>query len=49
MIVIKGKEVSAIRLGEKVISAVYKGAVLVWQAVSNIWLGKDVWKGNDLW
>lgn len=46
MIYKKGKETSAIYLGNKVISAVYHGTVLVWQALSDVWTGRGVWRGN---
>lgn len=49
MIKLGNKDISAIRLGSNVISAVYKGTVLIWQAISNIWRGKDIWRDNDLW
>jgi len=54
MIVINNKEVSAIRLGEKVVSAVYKGAVLVWQAIRSCfgmgyWDDDQPWKDDDAW
>lgn len=49
MIVIGNREISAVRFGEMAVNAVYRGAALVWQAVSNVWHGKDVWKENDLW
>lgn len=54
MIRIAGKEVSALYIGQKAIQAVYKGAVLVWQAVrscfgSGKWQGKKPWKGKEKW
>lgn len=49
-----GKEVTAVYLGERVISAVYHGAQLVWQAVrscfgSGRWFGKKRWLGKERW
>ena len=55
MIRIGSKEVTAIYLGTRVLSAVYKGSALVWQAVRSCfgsghwvrvkpWLGKEGWK-----
>ena len=49
MIYKKGKETSAIYLGNKVISAVYHGTVLVWKALSDIWTGRGEWRGNEVW
>ena len=49
MIYKKGKETSAIYLGNKVISAVYHGTVLVWQVLSDVWIGRGVWRGNEVW
>ena len=49
MIYKKGKETSAIYLGNKVISAVYHGTVLVWQALRDVWIGRGVWRGNEVW
>lgn len=50
------KEISGIFVSGKVITAVYKGAVLVWEAINSCfgagywrgdkpWIGKDAWKG----
>ena len=49
MIYKKGKETSAIYLGNKVISAVYHGAVFVWKALRDVWTGRGVWKRNEVW
>lgn len=49
MIYKKGKETSAIYLGNKVISAVYHGTVLVWKALNDVWIGRGVWRGNEVW
>ena len=49
MIYKKGKETSAIYLGNKVISAVYHGTVLVWMPLSDVWNGRGVWRGNEVW
>lgn len=54
----KGKEISAVYYGEKAITAIYKGAVLVWEAVSSCfgrgfwmnllpWSNEDGWKNNE--
>lgn len=55
---IKDKEFSAVYFGEKAISAIYKGAVLVWEAIRSCfgkgfwinvypWSNEDEWKNND--
>lgn len=54
MIIINGKLISAIRYGEIALSAVYKGATLVWQAVrscfgSGRWIKDKPWLGNEGW
>jgi hypothetical protein len=54
MIIINGKQISVIRHGEKAISAVYKGATLVWQAVRSCfgagrWIGGKPWLGKEGW
>lgn len=54
MIIINGKIISAIRYGEIALSAVYKGATLVWQAVrscfgSGRWIKDKPWLGNEGW
>lgn len=43
------KEVVEVHWGQKVISAIYKGAVLVWEAALRIWKHKQVWKGKEVW
>lgn len=54
MIVKGGKEMSARYHGSKVIMAVYKGAKLVWEAItscfgSGMWLNLRAWKNTDGW
>lgn len=54
MIIINGKLISAIRYGEIALSAVYKGATLIWQAVrscfgSGRWIKDKPWLGNEGW
>lgn len=49
MIVQGSKETSAIYVGQKVVKAVYHGVKLVWQAISNIWIGKQVWRRKEIW
>ena len=49
-----GIEMSARYYGAKTITAVYKGARLVWEAItscfgSGMWLGARPWKGTDGW
>lgn len=48
------KDVSARYFGKKVVTAVYKGARLVWEAVSScfgsgMWSGQRAWKDLDGW
>ena len=54
MIRISEKEVAAIYFGQKAIQAVYKGAVLVWQAIrscfgSGWWDNEKHWIDEDAW
>lgn len=54
MIIKNGKEVTAIYIGTKAVSAIYKGSILIWQAVrscfgSGRWVGKKPWIGKEKW
>lgn len=49
MIVINGKQVSAIHLGTQVIKAVYVGALKVWDYISGIWKDDQIWNDNKKW
>jgi len=60
MIQINGKDVSQIRVGNKIITAVYIGTKLVWQSIrscfgSGFWINSSPWKNdaeserNDRW
>lgn len=49
MIQINGKDVSQIRVGNKIVTAVYIGAKLVWQSIrscfgSGFWINSSPWK-----
>lgn len=49
-----GKQIDQIHFGNRAISAVYKGAVLVWQAVrscfaSGFWINKKPWINDEGW
>ena len=53
-IVVGGKEMELRYLGTKAIEAVYKGAVLIWQAVSSCfgagyWDNEKGWRAADGW
>ena len=48
MININGKELSARYYGRKVITAVYKGTILVWQAVRSCF-GAGFWVNEKPW
>ncbi len=53
-IVYGGKDMEARYIGQRTISAVYKGAVLVWEAISSCfgsgaWFGTRPWSGKDGW
>ena len=54
MIIINGKQITAIHAGGKAVQMVYKGARLVWQAVTSCcgagwWRNDHVWKNDDCW
>lgn len=54
MIIKRGKQVVAIMRGNKVVQAVYHGAILVWQAIrscfgTGIWKSDKPWIGDDNW
>lgn len=54
MIYKDGKEITAIFLGGKVISSVYQGTKLVWQAIrscfgSGFWVNTKPWLSNEGW
>lgn len=44
----KNKEVTAIYVGKKVVSAVYRGAKLIWEAISSCF-GKGFWNNSAPW
>ncbi len=54
MIYKEQKEMSARYLGARAIEAVYKGAVLVWEAISSCfgsgyWINNRPWSNTDGW
>lgn len=54
MIRIGGNEISAVRYGARVMTAIYKGGVLVWQAISSCfgggsWSNDKAWSDTDGW
>lgn len=46
---IGNKELTEVHFGAKVISAIYKGAKLLWEAALRMWKNKQVWKGKEVW
>lgn len=48
MISVGNKEVTAIRVGERVVATVYIGARLVWQAIRSCF-GTGFWRGDKPW
>ena len=49
-----GKEITGVHHGQIAITAIYKGAILVWQAVrscfdSGRWIGSKPWIGAERW
>lgn len=54
MITVRGKEITAISVGNRALQAVYHGARLVWQKVkscfgSGVWLNNKPWFNGDKW
>lgn len=54
MIRIGEKEISMAYYGSKALSAIYRGAYLLWTAIrscfgSGIWAGEKPWIGTDKW
>lgn len=50
----KDKEIVGVYRGERVISAIYRGSQLVWQAIrscfgAGFWRGDKPWIGSDAW
>lgn len=50
----KQREVTGVYFGEKVITAVYKGSRLVWQAIrscfgNGFWINDKPWIDTDAW
>lgn len=54
MIKIGSKDVSAIRVGNKVTVSAYKGATLIWQSIASCfglgyWVNDYPWKNDGAW
>jgi len=54
MIYKNGKEITAIFIVGRTISAVYKGTVLVWEAINScfgkgFWINEKSWSNEDGW
>lgn len=54
MIVINGKEISAVYYGSKEISTVYEGVNVLWELIKScfgrgIWMSDKLWVSDDLW
>lgn len=49
MIEVNGHAVTGIFRGSRAVSAVYKGAVLVWEALSSVWRGAERWASSQKW
>lgn len=45
----RGKDIENIHWNNKIITSVYHGLRLVWDAFLRIWKGKQVWKGKKTW
>lgn len=54
MIYWKDKETTAIHLGTVLVGSIYRGGVLVWQAVrscfgAGYWMRNKIWDCTDIW
>lgn len=54
MIYKNGKQISGIYIAGKIVTAVYKGSVLVWEAVRScfgkgFWVNEKPWKNDNSW
>lgn len=49
MIANNGREITSVSIGRRTISAVYRGARLVWQALEDVWHGVTAWRSNEQW
>lgn len=45
----KDKETIAVYVANKALTAMYKGASLVWELASRIWKGRQIWKSKTVW
>ena len=43
------KDTENIHWNNKIITSVYRGLVLIWDAFLRIWKGKQTWKGKKNW
>ena len=54
MIYKDGKQISSVSFGQKVITAIYHGARVVWEAISSCfgkgyWINEEPWDNDDGW
>lgn len=54
MIYKDSKEIAIIYYGTKTITAIYKGGILIWQAIkscfgSGVWVSRKPWLGKEKW
>lgn len=48
-IYVKDREIDGAYFGKRVISAIYKGGRIIWEASIRLWKGKRVWKNKAKW
>lgn len=51
---IGNKEITGLYIGARALTAVYRGAVLIWEGISScfgsgFWKGDRGWRGHDGW
>lgn len=49
-----GKEIADVRINDRIIDTIYKGAALVWEAIRScfgkgFWINDKPWNNNDGW
>ena len=54
MIIFDNKEITKINIGQRALSAIYKGSRLIWMAIrscfgSGLWVQQKPWLDNEKW
>lgn len=49
MILNNDKEITAVSIGRRIVTAVYIGAREVWTAIEDAWHSLTAWRGSEPW